>query len=64
MGFNVEQRRFFFFVNPKSDQHLISPYNNTAKPFINIMRMKEMIADLRSFDLQRYFSPCQYRKDI
>ena len=27
------------------------------------MRMKEMIADLRSFDLQRN-SPCQYRKDI
>lgn len=41
-------------LNPlilKSDQHLISPYNNTAKPFIKIMSIKEMIANLRSFDL-------------
>ena len=34
-------------LNTKSDQHLISPYSNTAESFIKIMRMKEMIANLR-----------------
>ena len=34
-------------LNTKSDQHLISPYSDTAKSFIEIMRMKEMIANLR-----------------
>ena len=34
----------------KSDQHLISPYSYTAESFIKIMRIKEMIANLRSFD--------------
>ena len=34
--------------NPRSDQHLVSPYSNTAKPFIKIMRIKEMIANLRN----------------
>ena len=46
-------------LNPKSDQHLISPYSNIAKPFIK--RVKEMIANLRSIDLQMN-SPCQYQK--
>ena len=36
--------------NPKYDQHLISPYRNTAKSVIEIMRMKEMITNLRCFD--------------
>ena len=31
-------------LNPKSDQHVISPYSNTA------MRRKEMIANLKSYD--------------
>ena len=34
----------------KSDQHVISPYSNTAESFIEIMRIKEMITNLRSFD--------------
>ena len=34
-------------LNTKNDQHLISPYSNTAESFIKIMRMKEMIAHLR-----------------
>ena len=36
--------------NPKSDEHLISPYSNIAEPFIKMMRIKEMIANLRGFD--------------
>ena len=36
--------------NRKGDQHLISPYNNT-KFFIKIMRIKEMIANLRNLSL-------------
>ena len=32
------------------DQHLISPYNNTAELFIKIMRIKKMIANLRICD--------------
>ena len=34
----------------KSDQHVIPPYNNTAESFIEIMKIKEMIVNLRSFD--------------
>ena len=34
--------------NPKYDQHLISPYRNTAKSVIEIMRIKE--PNLRCFD--------------
>ena len=37
-------------LNPVSDQHLISPNNNTSASFIKIMRIKEMITNLRSFD--------------
>ena len=36
-------------LNPKRDQYLISPYSNTAKSFIKIKRIKEMIANRRSF---------------
>ena len=52
---------FLNSLDPKSDQHLISPYSNTAKSFIKIMRIKEMITNTRSFDLQ-INSPCQYQK--
>ena len=45
-------------LNPKSDQHLISPYINITKPFIKIMRIKEMITNLRIIDIQMN-SPCQ-----
>ena len=37
-------------LNPKSDQHVISPYSNTAESFIKIMRIKEMIANPKSYD--------------
>ena len=33
-----------------SDQHLISPDSYTAKSFITMMKTKEMIANLGSFD--------------
>ena len=52
---------FFIPLNPKRGQHLISSYRNTAEPFIKIMRIKKMTANLRSFDLQ-INSPCQYQK--
>ena len=52
---------FLNSLDPKSDQYLISPYSNTAKSFIKIMRIKEMITNTRSFDLQ-ISSPCQYQK--
>ena len=52
---------FFIPLNPKRGQHLISSFRNTAEPFIKIMRIKEMTANLRSFDLQ-INSPCQYQK--
>ena len=34
---------FFNYLNPESDQHLNSPYSNTAESFIKIMRIKKMI---------------------
>lgn len=37
-------------LNPKSDQHLISPYNVTAESFIKIVRIKEIISNHRTFD--------------
>ena len=40
---------FFNYLNPESDQHLSSPYSNTAESFIKIMSIKEIIASLRGF---------------
>ena len=37
-------------INTKSDQHLISPYSDTAESLIKIIRIKEMITNLRNFD--------------
>ena len=48
-------------LNPSSDQHLISPYNNTSESFIKIMRIKEMITNLRSFDCSTN-SPSQQQR--
>ena len=48
-------------LNPKSDQHLTSPYSNTAESFTKLMRIKEMITNLRSIDLQMN-SLFQYQK--
>ena len=31
-------------LNPESDQYLTSPYSNTAKSFMKIMRIKKTIA--------------------
>ena len=44
------RREFFNPLNSYSDQHLISNNNNTAQSIIKIIRIKEMIANLRSFD--------------
>ena len=46
-------------INAKNDQHLISPYSDTADSVIKIMRIQEMITNLRSFDCYTN-SPCQY----
>ena len=48
-------------LNPKSDQHVISPYSNTAESFSKIMRRKEMITNPKSYDCETN-SPCQYRR--
>ena len=45
----------------QSDQHLISPYINTAQSFIKIARIEEMIVNLRSFNYETN-SPCQYQR--
>ena len=37
-------------LNPKSNQHLISPCSIATESFFGIMRGKEIIANLRSFD--------------
>ena len=58
--FHVNSASFNPF-NSKSNKHLISPNRNTAESFIKVMRIKEMITNLRSF----YFltnSPLQYQK--
>ena len=36
-------------LNPKSNKHLISPYNITPESLIKVMRIKEMIMNKRSF---------------
>ena len=48
-------------LNPMNDQHLTSPYSNTAESFTKLMRIKEMITNLRSIDLQMN-SLFQYHK--
>ena len=48
-------------LNPKNDQHLTSPYSNTTESFTKLMRIKEMITNLRSIDLQMN-SLFQYHK--
>ena len=44
-----------------TNQHLISPNNDTTKSFMKTTRVKEMIANLRSFDWWNNF-PCQYQR--
>ena len=33
-----------------SDQHVISPYSNTTESVIKILRIRQMIANLKCFD--------------
>ena len=47
-------------LNLKSDQHVISPYRNTAESFIMGKRIKEIIGKVAIFDCYTNF-PCQYR---
>ena len=49
-------------VNPESDQHLISPYSIMAESFIEIMRIKEMIATQRSFEFSLLVLKETYRE--
>ena len=48
-------------LNPKSDQHLISPYSNTTELFTKITRIQVILSNLRSFDLQLNYI-CQDQK--
>ena len=36
-------------LNPKSDQHQISPHNITPELYVKVMRIKEMITNERIF---------------
>ena len=38
------KRHLFNHLTPKSDKHLISPYNITPESYIKVARMKEMIS--------------------
>lgn len=49
-------------LNPKSDQNIISPYCNPAESFIKIVRIKEMIANLSSFDCETNSTNSYQRK--
>ena len=42
------QYLFVNSLNPKSDKHLISPYNITPESYIKVMRITEMITNKRS----------------
>ena len=46
----------FNLLTPKSDLHLISPYNITTESHINVMRIKEMITNERNSWLLDKFS--------
>ena len=63
-GYRVDssiQTKYCYFqsinsLNPKSDQHLISPNHITPESHIKVMRIKEMITNQRSFWLVNKFS--------
>ena len=46
----------FLTLKPKSDYHLISPYNITPVSHIKVMRIKEMITREGTFWLANKFS--------
>ena len=41
----VEKEKSLHPLTPKSDKHIISPYNITTESHINVMRIKEMITN-------------------
>ena len=43
-------------INPKSDQHLISPYNITPELLMMVMRIKDMVNREGNFWLADKFS--------
>ena len=43
-------------INPKSDQHLISPYNITPELLMMVMRIKDMVNREGNFWLANKFS--------
>ena len=46
MQFSPPSLQFKFnLLTPKSDWNLISPYNITTESHINVMRIKEMVAN-------------------
>ena len=45
------QSRDIELFNPESDQRVISPHNNTAELFMKIMRIREMVTNLKRFSL-------------
>ena len=47
-------------LNCKSDQHLVLPSSITAGSCVKIMRINEMIVNLRSSLIVQKNSPCQY----
>ena len=51
-------------LNLKNDQYLISPYSNTTESFIEVMRIKDMITKLRSFNSQTNSLGLYHRKCI
>ena len=50
--------------SPKSDELLTSPYINTAVSFMKIMRILEMITNIRSFDCYTNSSCHHQRKCV
>ena len=58
---NLKQCKLYYSsslnpLTPKSDSHLVSPYNITPKSHIKVTRIKEIIANLRSSRLLNKFS--------
>ena len=49
VGTSFKARVKFNPLTLKSDQQLISPYNMTPESSIKVMRIKEMITNLRSY---------------
>ena len=47
--------RYVFSLNPRRDQHLISPRSKTTESFIKIRRINEMIANLRVMFMKKIY---------